>query len=187
MKRIISIMGFMSLILGIAPFVMATPVNSNSIIEDGIEYYMQTDKSIYDLGESVEMLFRVTNLGEDDVTFHFNDQVQYYFTVKQDENLIWYVPKAGAPMTSFFVLQPNGYKEYSETWDMINENGTPSLPDDDFPATPGDYEVTGSLHPVLLAQQDKDRYVPVSVQIEIIPEPATILLFGLSGFLLTRT
>jgi len=28
----------------------------------GIEYYMQTDKSVYKLGEKVKMLYRVTNL-----------------------------------------------------------------------------------------------------------------------------
>jgi len=34
-------------------------VNSNSITQNNIEYYMQTDKSVYDLGENVEMLYRV--------------------------------------------------------------------------------------------------------------------------------
>ena len=29
----------------------ANLVNSNSIVEDDIEYYMQTDKDVYDLGE----------------------------------------------------------------------------------------------------------------------------------------
>ena len=41
--------------------VKSEPVNSNSIIKDNIEYYIQTDKSVYKLGEKVEMLYRVTN------------------------------------------------------------------------------------------------------------------------------
>ncbi len=49
----------------------ANLVNSNSIVEDDIEYYMQTDKDVYDLGENVEMLYRVTNLGSEDVSFTF--------------------------------------------------------------------------------------------------------------------
>ncbi len=40
------------------------PVGSNFVVQDGIEYYMQTDKSVYDLGEDVEMSYRVTNQRE---------------------------------------------------------------------------------------------------------------------------
>jgi len=166
------------LVLGTVQFAMATPVDSNSIVKNGIEYYMQTDKSVYNLGETVEMLYRVTNLGTDDVTFHFDDQVQHYFTVKLYGNLIWDVPKVGFPGGSSFVLSPSGYKEYSETWDMLDNLG--------ILITPGTYDITGSLHPVFLTQQDKDRYVPVSVQIEIIPEPATMLLFGLGSLILRQ-
>jgi len=137
------------------------PVNCNSIVKDGIEYYMQTNKSVYSLGETVEMLYRVTNLRDHEVTFNFNDQVQHYFTVKDNGNLIWDAPKVGPPAGSAFVLQPNGYKEYSETWDMVDNQG--------ILITPGTYEITGSLHPVLLAREDKDKYVPVSVSIEIVP------------------
>jgi len=148
----------------------ANLVDSNSIIRDGIEYYIQTDKAVYNLGESVEMLYRVTNLGEEDVTIHFDDQVQHYFTVKQDEYLIWDAPKMGQPALSIVVLPPGGDKEYTETWDMLGNQGVLIMP--------GNYEVTGSFHPVLLSQVDKDKYVPVSVSIEIIPEPSTFVLLG---------
>ena len=145
-----------------------TPGNSNSIVQDGIDYYIQTDKFVYNLTEQVEMLFRVTNLGAEDVRFHFSDQVQYHFEVRDNEDVIWFTPKVGFPGGSWFVLSPNGYKEYTETWDMMNDNGT-ITPDDDFPVDPGSYQVTGSLHPVFLLQEDTDNYVPVYVQIEIIP------------------
>jgi len=156
----------------------ATLVDSNSsIVVDNIEYYMQTNKSFYELGENVEMLYRVTNLGDEDVTIHFVDQVQYYFTVRHDDNIIWYAPKLGQPAESELVITPSSYKEYDETWDMFDNLGVL--------ITPGNYEITGSLHPILLSQVDKDKYVPVSLFIEIIPEPATILLFGL-GVLLVK-
>ncbi len=44
----------------------ANLIDSNSIVQDDIEYYMQTNKSVYDLGEDVELLYRVTNLGNDE-------------------------------------------------------------------------------------------------------------------------
>ncbi|MBW8040064.1 MAG: hypothetical protein FVQ85_08705 [Planctomycetes bacterium] len=148
----------------------ATLVNSNSIVQDNIEYYMQTNKDVYDLGESVELLYRVTNLGEEDVTIHFTDQVQHYFTIKHGEYLVWDAPKVGQPAGSKLVLPPSGYKEYTETWDMLDNQRVLIMP--------ANYEVTGSFHPFLLFPEDDDKYVPVSVQIEIIPEPCTFLLLG---------
>jgi hypothetical protein len=54
------------LVLGTAQVAKANLVNSNSIIQDGIEYYIQTDKFVYDLGENVEILYRVTNLRDEE-------------------------------------------------------------------------------------------------------------------------
>ena len=149
----------------------AVLVNSNSIVQDGIEYYFQTNKAVYVLGESVEMLYRVTNLRGELVTIHFVDQVQHYFTVKQDEYLVWDAPKVGQPAGSSVVLPPDGDKEYTETWDMLDNQRVLIMP--------ANYEVTGSFHPVILFPEDDDKYVPVSVQIEIIPEPSTIGLLGM--------
>jgi len=145
-----------------------TPVNSNSILKDGIKYYMQTDKSIYHQGENVEMLYRVTNLRGEDVIFRFYDRVQYYFLVTSGGDPTWFAPKAGLPALSSFVLHPDGSNEYTETWNVIDENGTPWTPGDDFVALPGPYDVTGSLSDFLF-EEDKDKYLPVSVQIEIVP------------------
>jgi hypothetical protein len=50
------------IVLSCAGMAGATLVNSNSIVQDDIEYYIQTNKAVYDLGENVEMLYRVTNL-----------------------------------------------------------------------------------------------------------------------------
>ena len=157
----------------------ATLIDSNSIVQDGIEYYIRTDKFVYGLGQDVEMLYRVTNLGDVAVEFNFDDQMQYHFEVRIDGAVVWFEPKMGLPAGSWFVLEPGDYKEYTETWGMINENGTPFFPGDDFAAEPGTYGVTGSLHPVSLVPEDMDKYVPVSVSIEVVPEPATFVLFGI--------
>jgi hypothetical protein len=145
-----------------------TPVNSNCIVKDGVEYYMQADKSVYHLGENVAMLYRVTNLSDKVVRFCFRDQVQYYFEVTQNGDLIWLMPKVGLAAFSSFVLGSNDSNEYTENWSMVNENGTPWLLDDDFPADAGTYDIVGSLHPILLAQEDRDKYVPISVSIDVI-------------------
>ena len=80
-------------ILFITTCAKATLVNSNSIVQDGIEYYTQTDKAVYDLGENVEMLYRVANLSEDDIYFTFSygplDNTCDWM-VDQDELRIWY-------------------------------------------------------------------------------------------------
>ncbi len=39
----------------------ANSVNSNSIVKGDIEYYLQTDKAVYEAGETVQKLYRVTN------------------------------------------------------------------------------------------------------------------------------
>jgi len=157
------------LVLGTVQLAKATPVDSNSIFKDDIEYYIQTDKAIYDLGETVEMLYRVTNLGIEDVTFEFAYQQQCSFEVWDAETRIWGWPKQVNPAGSIFTLQPGEFKEYLKDWDMMNDNAGTLV-------TPGNYDVTGRLayFPI------HDRYVPVSVQIEIIPEPSTLLLLGVS-------
>ncbi|MBW8039652.1 MAG: PEP-CTERM sorting domain-containing protein [Planctomycetes bacterium] len=162
----------------------ATLVDSNSfIVVDNIEYYMQTNKSVYDLGENVEMLYRVTNLGDEDVTLGsvVSDSLAYYeFRIMQDGIQIWSYPYLSVVLGfTAFHLGPYESKEGQTIWNMMNDNGT--LPtDDDFPVNPGIYDVIGELDLI------SGERVPVSVSIEIIPEPATILLLGLGVLLLKR-
>jgi hypothetical protein len=66
-------------VLFLLPVCANATVNSNSIIQDDIEYYIQTDKSVYNLGEDVEMLYRVTNLRSEDVEFYFPNSPAWNF------------------------------------------------------------------------------------------------------------
>jgi len=161
-------------ILFITATAKATLVNSNSIVQDGIEYYIQTDKSVYDLGESVEMLYRVTNLGDEDVTIGsvVFDQLAYYdFWIMQDGSQIWSYPYLSivTDVTAFH-LGPYESKELQTVWNMINDNGTTWLPNDDFPVNIGIYDVIGELDLII-----GERF-PLSVPIQIIPEPSTFVL-----------
>ncbi|MGB2809960.1 MAG: BsuPI-related putative proteinase inhibitor [Sedimentisphaerales bacterium] len=153
----------------------ATLVDSNSsIVVDNIKYYTQTDKYVYDLGESVEMLHRVTNLRDEPLTFVFAYQQQCSFEVWDGETRIWWWPKLISPMMSSFTLQPGEFKEFLQDWDMMNDNGTWN-PIDDFLVSPGIYDVSGQLR-----GSTSDGIIPesVSVPIQIIPEPSTLGLLG---------
>jgi len=156
--------------------------NSNSIIQDNIEYYMQTDKFLYNLGEDVEMSYRVTNLGLEDVFFEFNTLPYHHFKVEIGGDVIWFEPKSSLDVVASFTLEPSDFREYTEIWDMVNNNGTYWLPGDDFPANPGNYDVTGVLGHSFI----NPRYVPLSVPIDIVPEPSTLLLLGFGAVMLRR-
>jgi len=152
-----------AVILGMGGMAGGSAVDSNSVVEDGIEYYIQTDRSIYDLGEDVEILYRVTNLSGETVTFEFAYQQQCFFEVWDGETRIWGWPKLVNPAGSGFTLQPGGFKEYFKEWDMIDDNG--------ILISPGIYDVSGEL-----MGSGTGGIIPesVSVPIQIIPEPAMI-------------
>ena len=137
----------------------ATHVNSNSIVVDGIEYYMQTDKSVYRLSENVKMLYRLTNLSYSSVTFEFANLQQWSFEVKDGTTTIWRWPKPFFPALSSFTLYPGDVKGYLKKWDMMNDN-TGTI------VSPGTYGVIGALF-----YCTSHGYVPVSVQIEIVEGP----------------
>jgi len=80
-----------------------------------------------------------------------------------------------SPVTGFdsFTLQPNETREFQTAWNMMNDNGTIWPTTDDFLVSPGIYNVVGEV-----AIFPTYRRVPVSVSINIVPEPTSILLFG---------
>ena len=161
---------------GIAPFALAD-INSNSIINNGVEYYIQTDKSVYDLGGNVNILYRVSNLTAENVILGdvIDDPPAYYdFRVTQGDNRIWRYPyMSGVMEPTYFSLGPYETKEFQTFWDMMNYNGTFVEEYDDFLVSPGMYNVVGEV-----ALWPKSDRIPVNVSVEIIPEPSSLLLFG---------
>ena len=164
-------------ILFITASAKATLVNSNSIVQEGIEYCIQTDKAVYDLGESVEMLYRVTNLLDEDVTLGWitADPFDYFdFWIMQDGIQIWEYPYLSVVLGfTIFHLDPYESNELQTVWNMMNDNGTSGLTDDDFQINPGIYDVIGELCLI-----EGERF-PLSVSIQIIPEPSAFVLFGI--------
>lgn len=162
-------------------FNYSTLSNSNSIVEYDIEYYIQTDKLVYNLGESVNMLHRVTNLRDQDVIISCSVTPEFDFFVKKDGNSIWskvrgwYLYSPGVEILSGESIE----KTYS--WDMKDYNGN-------F-LTPGVYSVVGLMHNEMWNRNNFGSFVPteVSVSINIIPEPSSLVLFMIGfSFLLSK-
>ncbi|MHC4110947.1 MAG: hypothetical protein ACYSUY_07725 [Planctomycetota bacterium] len=139
--------------------------NSNSIVQDDIEYYILTDKFAYNSGEEVWMLYRVTNLASIQVNLGWVPipPFCYHFVIGDNNGEhVWQWSWEMPPMPPVeFILDAYESKEYEIGWDMINDNGTAET-EDDFPVGPGIYNITGELH----TSPEEDR-VRVSVSVNV--------------------
>ena len=157
-------------------FAMSSPANaeivSNSNIVDDIEYYMQTDDSVYNLGEDIEMLFRVTNLREEDVTISCSRLPEFDFWVLQNEQIVWSLIDWFQWYSPSVEILSGQSEDLIYTWDMIGN--------DENPVDIGTYNVVGLMYNEPWNDFYYGNYVPseVAVEITIVPEPATILLFA---------
>jgi len=131
-------------------------LNGNPIIKDNIEYYMQTDKSVYKLGEIVKMLYRITNLRGEDVKFTSPCSPVWNFWVEKDEKVIWKAVNGWWTVITEFTISPNNSKEFTYFWNMSNDKGNL--------VNAGKYNSIDGLYPSL----PHDNPTTVSVSIEII-------------------
>ena len=163
-------------VLAIAGCAKANLVNSNSIIEEGIEYYVQTDRAVYNLGEDVETLYRVTNLRDE--TWSVTAFIPVMVIIVEERegesfNEIWPCEQYPLALVPFH-LEPNGYADISVIWPQIDTMGTWEI-EDDTQVSPGIYRISGSFH----SRSAVDS--TVAVDITIIPEPCSLTLSG-AGF-----
>jgi len=151
----------------------ASAVNSNSFVKHGIEYYIETDNSVYDLGEDVKALYSVANLRDEEwrITGLF-PLMDIIVEAKEGVNFnriwrwSWDKPHHMGPRT--FRLGPYESTELNEIWPQLNLENHTQVP-------PGTYRISGVCYPA-----DSS----VSVNITIIPEPATLLLVGIPALAL---
>jgi len=160
-------------ILALAGSAKATLVDSNSIVRDGIEYYIQTNKSVYDLGEDVEMMYRVTNLKDETWSVTVFIPVMVIFVEEREGenfNVIWPCEQYTIAIYPFH-LGPNASADISVIWPQIDTKGTGEFIEDDTQVSPGIYRISGSFHSCSALDSR------VAVDITIIPEPCSLILF----------
>jgi len=140
---------------------------SNSVIEDDIEYYIEVDKSVYDLGEDVEFLYRITNLSDEEWRISGFFPVFDVLAEEKDGedfneiwNLTWGQAHPMGPMV--YTLEPQESIEINAPWPQIELN----LPDH-TQVLPGSYRLSGICYPT---------DVSVPVDIDIVPEPGSLSL-----------
>jgi len=133
-----------------------------------LEYVLQTDKPVYQLGEDVHVIQRLTNRASGDFTMEFMQEPGFDLWVLEDGNRIWSQSGGWAfPVVWYLTLGPGESVERQYTWDMTDDEGNP--------VGPGQYDLVG------VPQRSEAR-----TQITIIPEPGTIALMLLGLGLLTR-
>jgi hypothetical protein len=150
----------------------AVLVDSNSIIEDGIEYYIQTDKSVYSLGENVEMLFRVTNLRDDEVRIGCSQSPEFNLFVRKDGESIWALIHGFKAYSPGVELLADESKGLTHSWDTSDDDGVV--------VEPGLYTVVGVMYNQTWNYYNNRGYTitEVGVPITIIPEPCSLVLLG---------
>lgn len=93
-------------------------VNSNSVVRDGIESFMGTDRGIYMLGEDVRMLFGLTNLMDNDVTLTAPHSTPFDLWVQEDGQNICTVLEGFLTVIVELDLAPGETAGVSGNWDM---------------------------------------------------------------------
>ena len=179
-KRMKSVVCASIVILASVVPAKATLVNSNSIVQDDIEYYIQTDKAIYDLGENVGMLYRVTNWRDEEWRIvGFFPIFDVIAEEKDGENFNeiwnWSWDKIHPMGPMVFTLGPQESAELNEIWPQIDLNGSVEI-EDHTQVPPGLYRISGVCHPTDLS---------IPVDITIIPEPCSLVLF-VGGLLIVK-
>ena len=164
-------------------YARADTINSNSIVQifpnesEGVdvpvEFYIQTDKPIYQLGESVNILYRVSNLGSTGVAIEIHLLARDLdIWVRQDGNTLWkalgYVPPGNVYDPNLVIFPPGETLELEWTWDMTDSY--------DNPVGTGHYDIFGmfgswTLHDGATVYE---HGIEVSVPITIVPEPAIV-------------
>lgn len=163
------------------------PVNWNSKVEYGIEYYIETDKAVYDLGEPLQFLYKVTNVTDENVLIYCSQSSELNVEIRNSEgNTIWLLFLGWLQRSAGVRLAPGESRTLAGySWDMTRYY-------DGYPVEPWDYLEPGNYHVVgIIYNQGWNLYhqgnfvsTEIAVDIMIIPEPATFaFLVGGVGLL----
>jgi len=175
-------------ILFMAANVKATLVDANAV-EEGLEYYIRIDKGVYDLGETIELLHRLTNVGSETLNVCDLDIYTLRLELTRPQGDTLFSPYYGPPfgpmppgLPDIITLNPG---ECIETrWHITSGRwGTDGEWVEEPFSIVGQYSVKSKYNgyeprPITLQ--------PDPLDFAIIPEPVTVLLLGLGGLVLIR-
>jgi len=143
------------------------PPDSNTIIEEGIKYCIQTDKPVYELGEHTEILYRITNLTDE--VWGVGSMVRIMdilVEVKEGESFreVWRYGwrNSTLPGPQYLGLQPGESTVLQEPWPQISMMRTGD-PWDYNQAPPGTYRITG----VVDGKTSPEMEIHTSVSVDI--------------------
>lgn len=161
------------------------PVNSNSKVEYGIEYYIETDKAVYDLGEHIEFLFKVTNVTDENVGIWCSQTPELNVMIQNSEEetvgqLFW----LSLPRPRNVDLAPGESRVLSGYSAEITDPA--GHPPGEY-LEPGNYHIVGIMYNYRWNEIHQGNWLPteIAVGITIVPEPATVA-FLLAGMGLLR-
>ena len=158
----------------------ATIVDANAV-EEGLEYYIRIDKGVYDLEETIEMLCKITNVGNE--TLNVCDLDIYTLSLKltRPQGDILFSPYFGPPfppmppgLPDIITLNPGEYIETRWHITLCRWGTNGEWVEEPFSIV-GQYSVTSKYNgyepgPITLQ--------PDALDFAIIPEPASIALLG---------
>jgi len=144
--------------------------STSTEIIDGLELFIQTDKSVYELGQEAQVVHRLTNLQETAVSFtcsedpcwnvlvyENNEGLDLYWDLILAGTDVWARNRSFAHVVWTYTLGPGEFVEYNTVWDLTDYEGNL--------VALGTYEVAG--------------FTPgpaISTSVNVIPEPATLVL-----------
>jgi hypothetical protein len=139
--------------------------NRATVEESGVTYSIETDRSAYSQGETVRIVYRITNKTAGVLDLGSVPDCAYcthQLSITQNGKDIWQGCRIMPPCGfKEFRLDPDASWEYAIDWPMVNDRQTLE-PEDDVPVDPGVYHLSGELN----SFSDQKR-IPVSVSVKI--------------------
>ena len=162
----------------------ATIVDANAV-DEGLEYYIRIDKGVYDLRENIEMLCKVTNVGDETLNVAELGIYTLSFELARPQGDTLFSPYFGPPfppmppgLPDIVTLNPGEYME--RRYDIPSRRwGT----DGEWVEEPftmvGQYSIASKYINHYFELGGPLRLKPDALDFIIIPEPAGIALLGL--------
>ena len=119
--------------------------NTTSVVENGLKFTMNLDKTEFSPGENIDVNLVVQNLRDENVTFTFSSGYQFDFVVYDEDSQVvcsWSDDKAFIQEITHFSLGPGESRNWVGSWNQTVYNG---LTGEYLPISSGTYYLRGIL------------------------------------------